>query len=438
MNNNIGVKQSEVDINIASENVKQAKGNLMPSLNANATNNYNFGQRIDPFTNQFASTRVRSNSFALNASADLFNGFQNQNNLKQQRFNYEASRYRSERIKNDLALQVANTYLQILRNQELLQLAIRQRDLAAQQVIIQQKRVDAGSLPQGEALLVESQLATEEANVVALENQLHLSFLGLKQLMVMDPDSELKIVAPDVATLHPQLEQQPVSLVYENALRNMPAIKGAEYQLKSSETGIKIAKGQNSPSLVLGASYGTGYSGAREQVIGSVFAGQSTIGTTTTGIPVVTDNYRSLTETVPFSDQLENNLNQTVGLSLFIPIFNGFSTRADISRAKLQHESANLQLEQARIDLRNDVETAHADANAALANFRSNEKALVAMEKSFDYSQQRFESGLMTAVDLNAERNRLYTTQSQLIQAKYQFLFTTKILDFFQGKPLEL
>jgi outer membrane protein len=438
LNNNIGVKQSELDIKIAAENVRQSKGALLPSLNANATNNYNFGQRIDPFTNEFASTRVRSNSFSLNTSVDLFNGFQNQRSIQQQHFNYEASKYRSERIKNDLALQVANTFLQILLNQELLQLAKNQRDLSIQQVQQRKVLVDAGSLTEGDLLTIESQLAQEELNVTNNENQLHLGVLRLKQLMLFDLNEEFLISFPNLEQITPNIENQPISLIYENALQQMPIIKDAEYQLKSSEKSIQIAKGQQSPSLLLGASYGTGYSGAREQIIGAVFAGQSQIGTTTTGIPVVTDNYQSLTETVPFGDQLENNLNQTIGLSLIIPIFNGFSTRSTIARARLQNERASYQLEQTKIDLRNDIETAHADARIALKNYEANEKALTSMEKSFEYSQKRFENGLMTAVEFNTEKNNLFRTKSQLIQAKYDFVFKMKILDFFQGKPLSL
>lgn len=438
LNKNPAVKQSDLEADIAGEQLKQAKANIYPNLNGIATNNYNFGQRIDPFTNQFATSRVRSNSFSLNANVDLFRGFQIRNTIQQRDLEQVAARYRSDEIKNDLSLTVANVYLQVLLNQELVRLAEEQLLITRQQLQRSEALAEAGSIPRGDLLNLTAQQAREEVNLVNARNQLTLSFLNLRQLMLLGPEESLSIESPEFDMDQVNSAALSPEFLYLQSLENLPQIKRAEYQLKGSEKAVEVAKGSRSPVLSLGASYGTGYSGLREEVIGTQFAGQVLIGETTTGVPVYANQYASDTRVTPFGDQLENNLNQTVGLSLTIPIFNNFSSRTSINIAEMRREIASYALEQEQIDLRNDIETASADAGASLANYKASEVTVEALEESFRYSQEKYDAGLINILEYNIEKNNLTRARSELLQAKYDYIFKTKILDFFQGKPITL
>ena len=219
------------------------------------------------------------------------------------------------------------------------------------------------------------------------------------------------------------------------AVMIMPEIKTSELQIESAIKSIQIAKGSRYPILSLSASAGTGYSGASKEVINTVpFTYVS--GVTETGETVFSQDFTFETTTKPFTDQISDNLNQSIGFNLSVPVFNGFSIKTSTDRAKLNMELSKVQLEQAKNQLRNDIEQSHANAVAAMKKFRASEKSVEALQLSFDYSQKRFEAGLITAVDFNDAKNKLVNAQSEMLQAKYDYLFKTKILEFYQGKSL--
>lgn len=438
LENNLTVKQSQLNNKIAEENLVQAQGTTLPSLNGFATHFYNFGQTIDPFTNQFATTSVRSNQMGVQASLDLFKGFSNYNTIKQSQYDLMASQSDFEKAKNDISLNIAAAYLQILFNQELVASARLQTLITQKQVERTQKLVDAGTLPQGNLFQVQAQLASEELTLIQAQNNLNLSYLNLKQLLQLDSETEFKIVTPNLAIAENETIEVKPGMVYDKALTGLPEVKSAENRVLSAEHQVKAVKSNYYPSLTLSGSIGSGYSGLNSEVISSQLTTMP-IGTTVSG-ELVTTAYQIPTETrvKPFSNQLSDNFNQSVGVTLRVPIFNKFQVNSSAKRAKLNLEAQNLQLQQTKNQIKQTIEQAYADANAALNNYRANQKAVEALTEAFRYTEQRFNVGMVNMVDYTDAKNRLARAESDLLRAQFDYVFKLKILDFYQGKPLTL
>ena len=438
LENNISIQQSELSTKIAEQNVTSNKGSMLPNVNAFASNTYNFGQTIDPFTNQFATERVRSNSLGVSASMNLFNGFQNKYSLEQSKYELTARQYDLDKARNDISLAVAAGYLQILFNMEMADAALAQVNLTQKQLERTTKLVNAGTVPKGSAYDVEAQLANEELNLTQANNNLDLSYLQLKQLLQLDISEKLKIVEPNLSIDENATVATRPGQVYDKALNILPQLKSAENNVLGAESQLKSVKGNYYPRLSLSGSIGSGYSGLRETY--SDFVDLSfPIGTTASGEVVSeTISIPSTIETKAFGEQLTDNFNQSISLSLSIPIFNRFQVSTGVSQAKLNLESRNLQYEQTKNDVRQTIERAYADAVAGLKSYKANLKAVKAMKESYGYMLKRYEVGMLNAVDLTDSKTRLSNAESALLRAKYDYIFKLKILDFYQGNAISL
>lgn len=440
LKNNIQIKQSELNTEVADINLTQSQVSLLPSLNAQGSHIYNFGRTIDRFTNQFASQQVLSQNFGLSSDVTLFSGLQTINTIHQNRYTYLSNKYSVDKMKNDISLNVATAYLQILYNVEAVENAKNQIGITLAQSERSKKLVDAGSIAKGAYLDILAQLATEELNLTNAENQLNISYLALAQLLNLTDASGLRIVKPDI-----NIEAQPLlgidaTQVYNTAIETLPEMKSATYNVKSAEKGLDVAWGGLSPRLVLSGSYGTGYSGLSKELSGTPeFTGfQQTGDVTETGDRVLTPVFTTPTRVVPFMDQYKNNVNKSIGLYLTIPIFNRWQTKASIDRARIQKLNAELTVESTKLQIQKNVQQAYADANAGLKKYYASTKAVEAIEESFKYTEQKFNVGIVNTNDYNDSKNKLIKAQSDLLQAKYEYVFKTKVLDFYQGKPLKL
>jgi outer membrane protein len=422
MENNITIKQTALNTQYNQNILDQSKLSRFPSLNASSNYTYSFGRALDQTTYEFTDNQ-QINSISVNVSSgvNLFNGFQKKNSIEQNRINLMASYEDVQKVKNDISLNIAAAYLQILFSQELLQVAQNQLEITGQQVDRTQIMVDAGKLARGSALEIQAQYAAEELNVVNSENQLQLAYLNLQQMLDMQYDPGFHINVPDLPTPGDSMLLLNVMDVYGTAQEIMPQIKSSEYNLESSELELDIAKGMRYPRLSLSGNYNTGYSDIREKFIST---------DPVTGIPIM-GKY-------PFFEQINDNLSVGVGLGLNIPIFNGGQVNTAVSNARIGIENARLEVQNMKNNLYRDIQQAYADALAALKKFTSTEKALVSMEESFSYTEKKFEVGLVNTVDYNTSKNQLTMTQSDLLQAKYDFIFKTKILNFYQGEPITL
>jgi len=413
---------------------------MLPNLNFNATNIWNTGQTIDQYTNTFATSTVRSNNFSVSTNVTIFNGLQKFNTLKQNQIELLASNYDLDVLKNDISLAVAGYYLDILFNKEILDVAKSQLAITAEQVERVRKMVDAGASAQGDLLNIQAQASAEELNLIESRNRLNISYLSLQQLIDLQISREFDIEKPILKKVAAPAELVTAQVIYGHALNTRPEIKSAELRVESAQKGLAIARGGQSPSLTFGGSYATGYSGAAQEVDpGSGVLKEYPIGITQltrdTVLGYQTDySYR----TKSFGNQWDANDNVSLGFNLYIPIFNGWQVRSSITQAKIQRHIAELNLEQRKRDLNKLIEQAYADAVASLQKYNSSLQQVSAQEESFKYTERKFDVGLVTSYDYNNSKKELTSAQSELLQAKYDFIFKTTILDFYMGNPIRI
>lgn len=414
--NNIHIKQQVLSTQYNENVLTQSKVAVAPNLNAGANQGFSFGRSLDQSTYDFITERSTSSSVNLSSSVTLFNGLQQKNTIDQNRFNLLASLQDLEKLKNDIALFLASAYLQILFNRELLQVAIDQHELTLQQVERTAKLVEAGSLARGALLEIQAQAASEELNVIEAQNRLDISYLDLTQALDLDSVGDFEIEIPEFGDVARDPILISVGSIYRDALRVLPQVQGAEYRVRSAYEGLSIAQGGRSPRLTLGAQWYTVFSSTYQRL-----------------------NLQTMEmEDIPFWDQIDQNRSTSLSLGLNIPIFNRWMVNTNISNARLDVLNSELTLETTRMDLYKSIQQAYADAIAARKKYLATEEALISMEESFKYTEEKFEVGLVNTVDYNAEKNRLTQTQSNLLQAKYDYIFKIKILDFYRGIPITL
>jgi len=440
LKNNLQIRQTELGQETNRVTLAQDKANLLPSVNASAYHNYNFGRTIDPYTNTFANSEVLSENFSVSSGLVLFNGLQKVNTIKQGQFDLLSSKEDVDKMKNDISLNIASAYLQVLFSDELLTVAVNQVGISQIQVERTRKLVDAGALAKGNLLQLQAQLAGDELSQANAQNQVDLSYLNLIQLLDMDSVGGFSIVKPALSMPSETLLSAGPAHIYSMAVATQPAVKSAEYKLKSSDMQLKIARGGAYPRLSIIGSLATGYSGADKQLLGTpVITGAQPNGdVTATGVLVYTPVYNIQTEVVPFTDQLTSNFNRSIGFSLTVPIFNGYQTHANIQKAIIQYKTADLNLKMQELQLRKTIQQAYADANAALIKYQATKKAVESSQEAFKYIDQKFNVGMVNSLDYDDAKNKLVKAESDLLQAKYDYIFKIKVLDFYQGKPLTL
>lgn len=417
---NIQVKQSQLNTTFNDNVLKQSKINMAPNLNFSANHNYSSGRALDQSTYRYTNQDQNSENFNVSSNVTLFNGLQMLNTVKQNKYTLMASHEDVERLKNDISVNIALAYLQILLNKELLEVASNQLGVSALQVNRTQQLVDAGSVPEGNLFEISAQVAREEMQVVGAQNSLDISYLTLTQMLDLDSVGGFEIEVPELNRLIDEdYVISPADVIYTVALSYRPEIRGAEYRLKSSEYALKIAKGGRSPRLSLGGNYGTLYSDVRRK-----------IGIDSDG-NITEDDY-------PYGEQLQDNQNWGVGIGLSIPVFNGWMVNTNVNNSKLNIENYQYELKNTRLVLYKEIQQAYADAIASLKKYRASEKAVTSMIESFRYTEQKYNVGLVNSVDYNTTKNQLTQAQSELLQAKYEYIFMINVLEFYRGNPVVL
>ncbi|HNW55084.1 MAG TPA: TolC family protein, partial [Bacteroidales bacterium] len=390
LSNNIQVKQQLLQVKSESALLQQDKLSLLPSLNGGASHGYNFGQTVDRYTNQFATSRVQTDNFYLGSSLTLFDGFQKINQVKQRKSDLEATRYETDKFMDDISLNIATGYLQILFYNELAKTAEKQLKATELQAQRLKTLVDAGALAEGDYFTIEAQKASENSQFVSAQNNLFIARLTLAQMLDLPNLDGFEIEYPDLdMATQPSLSIKP-DQIYEYALETQPSIKSAQSKVKSSEIGLSMAQGGQSPTLSLQGSLGTGYSGAAQ-----VF-------------DTLTNEYI----TKSWNDQINDNFNKSFSINLNVPIFNGWSTRTNISRAKINVENQKYNLELSKLQLRKTIQQAYVDAKAALNNYEASTAGVNAAHESFRYAEQKFNVGTLNSVDYNNAKKDLEKAES--------------------------
>lgn len=436
--NNIQIKMQENNEWLAQKILQQSYATHFPTLNGIATHVYNFGQTIDPYTNQFANSRVRSNNFALQSQWTLFAGRQNYFTTRQNIWNYKSSQSTTQATKNNIALQVANLFLNALIAKENVEIAKNQVNITRLQLEKTQRMYETGLVRPTDLYSIRTQLATEKTNLVNLENQYKMALLNLAQAMRIPSSTPFEpyIALPgedwEIAEVYPSPE-----IIFEEASKNLPQIQSAEQALKSAEFAFKASKAAFYPRLTFSASLGTGYSGLQKEILGVNYTGVDTIGFTNSGDYVLTPSYDFITQTIPFQKQLDKNFNQSIGFTLSIPLMNAWNVRTNKHRNEVNLKNSQWQLEQTKQQLYMDIENAYRSYIFALENFKARKENIRAFEENYRLAEAQFDQGLIDAYLYNNTKNQWMKAQSDLIQAKYELLFRMKILDFYMGKNLE-
>ena len=435
---NLDIKQAKLSVLSSEQQLLQSKLSLFPSLNGGGSQGYNYGRTVDPYSNEFTNLNVKTNNFSLSSSVTLFSGFQNINKVKRDNYEYMAKKYDIEKVINDISLTVATDFLQLLFNKELVIMAEKQLEISIQQKERISKLVSAGQLAKSSLLETNSQVAAEQLQFVKAKNQKEIALLNIKQLLEIQANTDFEILVPAIA-LPKQNKIQSTQEIYNAALEVFPNVKSAEYRLKSSDKSLAISRGGRSPRITLNGSMGSGYSDARTRILGvdslGMFpSGYQTVSGESVLMPIL--NYHS--EITPFNQQLKDNFSQSLSFSLSIPLFNGWMTNSSIANAKIGVLSAKNELQKTKNQLRKQVEQVRADVIAAEKQYEFAKKSAVALQESFTYNEQKFNEGMLNVYDYNDAKNKLIKAESELLQAKYDYLFKIKILDFFMGKPLTL
>ena len=406
LKNNISLKQSQLNIELNNNEYFQSKMELLPSVNISNSFNNNRGRYINPFTNEFDEEISSSLNLSYNSNFSLFNGFKNINQIKKAANESLKSIYDLESAQNDLISSIALTYLQILFNEELYQTSQTQLDLTKNQENRIQTLVEAGSMAQGELLNIQSQLALEEQQLIQAENQLNLSKLQLAQLLELNQYENLNVLKLDIKVPIFKIQNN-INTDYAIALNTQSSIKSSELQINSAIYDLKIAKANYLPNLSIGYRISTLY----------------------------LDNVNDM---FTFNEQLENNQQSAIYLSLNIPIFNKWSVRNSVAQSKIQIENSQLNAQQVKNQLRKNMEQAYADQLAAYKKYQATQKAVIAFKEAYTYINERYELGMVNSYEFNESKNKLITAESDELRAKYDLIFKVKLYEFYTSLKFEL
>lgn len=406
LKNNISLKQSELNIELNKNEYFQSKMELLPSVNISNSFNNNRGRYINPFTNEFDEEVSSSLNLSYNSNFSLFSGFKNINQIKKAANESLKSIYDLESAQNDLISSIALSYLQILFNEELYQTSESQLDLTKNQENRIKTLVEAGSMAQGELLNIQSQLALEEQQLIQAENQLNLSKLQLAQLLELNQYENLNVLKLDIKVPIFKIQNN-INTDYAIALNTQSSIKSSELQINSAIYDLKIAKANYLPNLSIGHRISTLY----------------------------LDNVDDM---FTFNEQLENNQQSAIYLSLNIPIFNKWSVRNSVAQSKIQIENSQLNAQQAKNQLRKNMEQAYADQLAAYKKYQATQKAVIAFKEAFTYINERYELGMVNSYEFNESKNKLITAESDELRAKYDLIFKVKLYEFYTSLKFEL
>lgn len=416
--NNISIKQTELDTKTAEIDKKGAKGNFLPSLNANASHSWNIGLNQDITTGLLRNQTTQFTSAGASVGVDIYKGLQNQNTLRKANLSIVAAKYQLLKMQEDVALNVANAFLQVLFNKENLKVQQEQLGINEKQYSRSEELVKAGSIPRGDLLDIKATVASNNQNVIAAENALLISKLSLAQLLQLKEFDNFDVIDGTNAKDENNIMAQTPVAIYEKAKEGRTELKIAKTNLEIAEKNVAIAKGAFQPTLQGFYSFNSRVSYADVPAYDS---SGNLIGTKSPS---------------PFFTQFSDNKGQSFGAQLSIPIFNGFSAKNNVERSKVSLEKSKIAVEQQDLDLQRNVFTAFTDAKGALNAHESSITALEARQEAYNYAKEKYAVGLMNSFDFNQSQTLLTNAQSEVLRTKYDYIFKIKILEFYFGIPI--
>jgi len=402
--NNISVKQAQNNLLINDQDIRAAKGQFLPGAGLSFSQNLNVGN-VELFEGNFIDRTFHSSNVGLNLSQTVFNGFRNINTYKQSLVNKEASKLELSRIKDDVSLNVVNAYLNVLFNKENLQIAKTQVDFSVNQIKQVSALVEAGVQPQANIYDAEATYSSDEQLFTVAQNNYDLAILNLSQLLQV-PYKGFEVESLLISDPSEELIYNDIDTVLNFALLNRTEIKIAEKNQESAALSTDISKSGYYPSISFGYGFNTGA------------------------------NFSNLSESNSFFQQINDNKGHGFNLNITVPLFSRFQNKTAVAKSKIQEDNAKLNLDKTKLDIESNIQRAYTDAQAAMKTFIASNKSLEARQLSFDNARERYDIGALNAFELDQNRVQLVNAGANLIKAKFDFIFKTKVLDFYMGKPL--
>ena len=405
LENNLSVKRSGLNVEQREIDLNTAENNRLPSVSGSAGQNFSFGRGLTA-DNTYANTNTTNTSFSVGAQVPVFNGFQIKHNIELSKLNLAAATADLEKAKDDIRVAVAQAYVQILYNMEILDVARSQVEIDSLQVVRLTEMASNGMVASADVSAQEATLAQSRVSATQAENNVALAILDLTQLLELPSPEGFHIARPSVEGLETVMLMDPEA-IYAEAVQFKPAVKAEEIRLDQALKSIDLAKDSFLPSLSLSGGLGTNYY-------------------TSSGFP-----------SAGFSSQLKNNFSQYIGLNLSVPIFSHFSNRNQVRNARLQYSSQEIVLDNSRKSLYKEIQQAYYNAVGSQAKYRSSQVAAASAEDAFELAQAKYENGKSGITEFNEAKGRYMSAASNLVQARYEYLYQSKILDFYRGRDLE-
>lgn len=403
LKNNISIKQSEVDLKMSDIEQLQARGAFFPSVNSNLSYQLNEGKNINPVTNQFQNAFFQSASGGVNLSVNLFSGLQNWRRLRLAQINALAAQYSLDKMKDDILLMIVNSYLEIISNKEQIKTLRAQHEITKQNFQRTSDLIEAGALPKGDIFEVEAQLMLNEQQIILAENALFISKMGLAQLLLLKDYHNFEVADSSFEVPNTDILSKSPAEIFNKSKEVIQDLKLAQAQVELAQTNYQLARSAQAPRLSAFMGYNSQWS----------------------------KNFPD-----DFWSQVNANKGLSSGLSLSIPIFNGFSTSANVKRQKMNLLKAQLSREQTELTAERTVYQAYNDAVNARKLYEATQKTAESKEQAFRYAQERYEVGLMSIFDFNQVKNQYENAQNEYIRTKYQYIFKLKVLQYYFGIDL--
>ncbi len=439
--NNLNVKRARLSVEGSKVNLSESRASRLPNANVNWNYGINWGRSIDPTTNQFTTDQINSSGLGATSNVILFNGLRQYHTVIQGKTNQSVAEADLEDQINIVSLNIGTFYLNVIFNRELAENARFQLESSESQLARTKLLVQSGAAPRTQELELISQVASNEVALINAQNNLDLALLDLKQAMLIPASERIDIVIPNI-----DLDGEPdlgitSQEVYDDALVVQPNIRSADLSVQAAQYGVKVAEGGRYPTVSFGGSYNTNYSSGFDDrpvptnridtvLLPTVF--------TTSGERILSIQQGQDTEEFRYFDQFQENRRWNFGVGINIPIFNGLQVNSQIQRSKIQLQQAEISAVEQRNFLRQQIESAYADALAASKTFAASTRQVEALQETFRSIENQYNLGAANFTDYQVASNNLFQARSDLVRAKYDFIFRKKILDFYQGKPITL
>lgn len=443
MANNISIKQTDLQSKTAGLQLKQSRLSLIPSLGFSGGSSYNSGRNQDPTSFSLITQSYLSANMQLQSSAEIFNWFSKRNTIAANEWELQAAKVNTDKLKNDIALTVANSYLQILLAIEQEKIAGIQLQQSQAQLSNTRKLVDAGALPELNAAELEAQVARDSSTLISAKGNVAQNILAIKSYMALDAAAPFEIEIPSVDKIPVEkiADLQPEA-VYALATANMPQQKANDFKLKAAEKSAAAAKGGLFPTISMFGSLGSGFNSRAQEITGvsqiNAPLGKVNVGGTDYNVfplqPFSNYNYGK----TAFFPQLNQNFRQSIGLSLNVPIFNGYSARTNYERSRVNIKNQQLQKDLDNQTLKQNIYQAYNAAVVALEKYNAGKKSLETADRTYSFAQKRFEVGMMSTFELITNQNNLFRARLENALNQFDYVFKMKVLEFYKGQGLKL